>query len=112
MNLKLFDYGLYQMYKNLGAFGMSYDVEEKEDQIIFTMGVPGMAEGDIDVRVKDGRRLVVRSLNKSKYVPDFCYSFVLPCKVIKKETYATVKNGVLSIFIKKAEPDEYKISLR
>ena len=112
MNLRLLDHGLYQIYKNLGAFGMTYNIEDTEEQIIFTMGVPGMKEGDMDIRIKDGLRLVVKSVNKSRYTPDFCYAFILPCKVIKKETYATVIDGILSVFIKKAEPDEYKVSLR
>ena len=110
--LKMLDFGLYQIYKNLGAFGMSYDVNEVDDKIIFTMGVPGMVEDDIDIRIKDGRRLIVKSLKPSKYVPEFNYAFILPCKVIKKETYASVKNGVLTIYIQKAEPDEYKVSLK
>ena len=112
MNLRLLDHGLYQMYKNLGAFGMAYNIEDTKEQIIFTMGVPGMKEGDVDIRIKDGRRLVVKSINKSKYTPEFCYVFLLPCKIIKKETYGNIENGVLSVYIQKAEPDEYKINLK
>jgi HSP20 family molecular chaperone IbpA len=112
MNLRLLDSGLYQIYKNLGVIGMSYDTEENEEKIIFTMSVPGMTDADVDVRIKDGRRLTIKSINSSKYTPEFHYAFILPCKVIKKETYATVKNGVLTVYIQKAEPDEYKVSLK
>lgn len=112
MNLRMLDYGLYQVYKNLGAFGSFYDTIDGEDSITFMMGVPGLKEDDIDVRIKDGRRLVVKSLKSSKFTPDFNYAFLLPCKVVKKETFATIKDGVLSVVIKKAEPDEYQVRLK
>jgi len=82
MNLKLLDSGLYQIYKNLGAFGISYDTEENEEKIIFTMSVPGMTDADVDVRIRDGRRLTVKSIRSSKYTPEFHYAFVLPLSLI------------------------------
>jgi HSP20 family molecular chaperone IbpA len=110
--MRLLDYGLYQNFKTLGVFGAMYDMQENENELIFTMGVPGLTQENIDIRIRDGRRLVVKSLKSSKYTPEFNYTFVLPCDVVKKETYANIENGVLEVHIQKDEVKEYKIKLR
>lgn len=112
MNLRMLDYGFYQIYKNLGVFGTFYDTTENDENITFTMSVPGLMEDGIDIRIKESRRLVVKSLKSSKYTPDFNYAFVLPCKVIKKETFANLKDGVLTIVMKKDKPDDYQVRLK
>jgi HSP20 family molecular chaperone IbpA len=110
--MKMLDYGLFQLYKNLGVYGAAYDVQDNDDEIIFTMGVPGMKEEDIDVRVRDNKRLVIKSLKTSKYTPEFNYVFTLPVGIIKKETYAMVHDGLLEVHLKKEEKNEFKVSLR
>jgi len=82
--MRLLDYGLYQSFKTLGVFGTMYDMQENENELIFTMGVPGLTQENIDIRIRDGRRLVVKSLKSSKYTPEFCYTFVLPCDEVKE----------------------------
>jgi len=109
---RLLDYGLYQSFKTLGAFGAMYDMQENENELIFTMGVPGLVQENIDIRIRDGKRLVIKSLKSSKYTPEFYYTFILPCEVIKKETYANIENGVLEVHIQKAEPNEFKVKLK
>jgi HSP20 family molecular chaperone IbpA len=109
--MNIIDYGLYQIYKNLGVVGTSYDAQETEDEIIFTMGVPGLAREDIDIRIVNNRRLVIKSIKDARFTPKFNCAYVLPCEIAKKETYATVKEGILTVHIKKKENSEYRISL-
>jgi len=109
---RLLDHGFYQIFRNLGAFETLYDVKENDEELIFTMGVPGMTQEDIDLRIKDNRRLLIKSNKPTKYTPEFRYAFILPCKVDKKETYASVDKGVLEIHLKKVKSDEFKIELR
>lgn len=109
---RLLDHGFYHVFKNMGAFETFYNVTETDEELIFTMGVPGMAEGDIDLRIRDDRRLLVKSNKSCKYTPDFKYAFILPCKIDKKETFATVEKGVLEIHLRKKEADEFKIKLK
>ena len=112
MPLKLLDYGLYQVYKTLGVVGTSYDVVENDKQFIITIGVPGLLRNDIDITIREGKRMIIKSKRSSKFTPEFSYIFIIPCVVIRDETYATVKDGILSVFIKKAEHGDYRIKMK
>jgi len=109
--MNLLDYGLYQVYKNLGVVGTSCDVNDVDDKIVFSMGVSGLTREDIDIRIVNNKRLVIKSMKESRFTPMFHYAYVLPCEVVKKETYATVKDGILTVYLKKKENSEYKVSL-
>ena len=109
--MNIIDYGLYQVYKNLGVVGTSYDIQENDDQYIFTIGIPGLSREDIDIRIVNGKRLIIKSLKEARFTPKFNCAYVLASEVIKKETYATVKDGILTVFLKKKENSEYKIRL-
>lgn len=108
-SLRLQDYGLYQVYKTLGVVGTSYDVVENDNQFIITIGIPGLIRDDIDITIRDGKRMVIKSKRVSRFTPEFSYVFIIPCVVVRDETYATVKNGVLSVFIQKTEVSGSKI---
>lgn len=110
--MKLLDYGLYQVYKNLGMVGTSYDVQETDTQIIVTLGVPGLTKKDIDVTIREGSRLRIKSMRSTKFAPDFLYVFSIPCPVLKDETYAVVQDGILSVYIQKAESFDFKVKLK
>jgi HSP20 family molecular chaperone IbpA len=107
--LSLLDHGLFDLYPNLGMSKMSYDVQENEDKIVFSMAVPGMVEEDIDARIKDGRKLVIKSKRETTFMPQFSYAFQLPCYVVKKDTQASIKNGVLTIVMVKSEEKDFKV---
>jgi HSP20 family molecular chaperone IbpA len=108
----MLDYGLCQIYKNMGMMGTSYDVQENDEHFVITMGVPGLVRDDIEILIKGGRRMQIKSKKSAKFTPDFSYVFSIPCAVDKEETHATVKNGVLTVFIKKTESSDYNIELR
>jgi HSP20 family molecular chaperone IbpA len=110
--MRMIDSGLYQVYKNLGVFGTVYNIEDIEGKIIFTMGVPGLIKRDIDVRIRDNRRLIVRCDKDSKFTPPFYYAFILPCEVDKDETFAITRDGVLTVSIQKKESSDYKVALK
>jgi HSP20 family molecular chaperone IbpA len=110
--IRLLDYGLYQKFKTLGAFDTFYDVQENDEEFIFTMGIPGLTQKDVDLRIRDNKRLIIKSLKESKYTPEFSYSFVLPTGIIEKDTYANIENGILEVHMYKKKPEEYKVKLR
>jgi HSP20 family molecular chaperone IbpA len=105
------EHGLFQLYKNLGVCDTAYDIEDLDDKIILTMGVPGLKQSDVDIRIRDGRRLVAKSKG-GKFTPPFYYAFALPCEIIKEETYCSVRDGVLTVSIQKKESSEFKISIK
>jgi HSP20 family molecular chaperone IbpA len=109
--MRMLDYGLFQLYKNMGVFGTAYDVEENENEIIFKMGVPGLDKEDIDILIRNGKRLIIKSEKNSKFTQPFYYAFVLPYPINEKETEAGIKNGILIIKLKKVEPDDYKVQM-
>lgn len=111
MYLRLLDYGLYQAYKTLGAFETAYDVKNTEEEIVFTMGIPGLVEEDVDIKIREGKRFIIKSKRHSKFTPPFSYVFSLPCRINKDETYASVKNGILEVHLKKEKADEFNVKL-
>jgi HSP20 family molecular chaperone IbpA len=99
--MRLLESGLCQIYKNLGVFGTVYNIEDLEEKIIFTMSVPGLMRKDIDVLIRDDKKLIVKCDKDSKFTPPFYYAFILPCEVDKEETFAITKDGVLTVSIQK-----------
>jgi HSP20 family molecular chaperone IbpA len=95
----------------MGCFGLAYDVQENKKEIVFTMGVPGMKKEDIEIKIRDSRRLVLRSLKSTKYTPDFHYAFVLPCEISKRGAIASMEDGVLTVKLERKEVDEFRIKL-
>jgi HSP20 family molecular chaperone IbpA len=109
--MELLDHGLYQIYRNLGVSIESYDVQETDDKIIITFGVPGLVKKDIDVTIRGGTKLRIKSMRSTKFTPDFLYVFAIPCSILKEETYAVVQDGILTVYIQKAESLEFKVKL-
>ena len=108
----LLDYGLYQMHKQLGCFGMAYDIQDGKKEIIFSMSVPGLKKEDIEIKIRDGRRLVLKSIKSSKFTPDFYYAFILPCKISERGALASMEDGVLTVKMEKKEVKEVNVELK
>jgi len=101
MELQLLDHGLYRMSRKMGVMEEPYDVIDTDDSILFSMGVPGLSEKDIDVKVGNGQRLIIKSKRESRFTPIFRFVFILPCKINETETMAMVKMGVITIRLAK-----------
>ena len=110
--LGLLEYGMYLMNNNLGMHKSDYDVQETDIKYILSLKVPGLREQDIDVKIKNDRRLTIKSKRKTTFTPEFSYVFLIPVKINKEETYASVDNGVLEVHLIKAESEEFKINMK
>lgn len=101
--MRLLDNGLYQINKNLGFSESRFDVLDGDEYIVFRMAVPGLRDKDVDIRVRDSNRILIKSLRASKFCSPFYYVFATSCDIAKEETYAMVKDGILTIKFKKDE---------
>lgn len=101
------------------------DVKETEDGYIIDAELPGLTEKDIDVRIEN-RNLFISTMEEETKEKDngvnylvrererfsFSRNFILPKDSDTDSIYATFKNGVLSIEIKKrpeSKPKSIKV---
>jgi HSP20 family protein len=102
------------------GFLPSFEIKETKDGYSFKADVPGVKEGDIDVTVT-GNRLTVAGKRESekqeqtdtyytyeRSYGDFTRSFTLPEGVDMSSAHADLKDGVLTLSIKKAPGAETK----
>ena len=100
------------------GFAPTVDISETEKEIIVKAEIPGIDPTDLDVSI-DGDTLTIRGEKKEeweekgesfhraeRYFGSFACSFALPCHVQEDEIKAEYKDGVLSLKIPKAEPEE------
>lgn len=99
---------------NTGRWSPSVDVSEVEDDIVFTVELPGFEKHEIDISVKDGRLIISgeRKFSEKKETKyhqlerwhgSFYRSFTLPTSVDDKKISANLKNGVLTVKLPKKE---------
>ena len=78
---------------------MSY--EERDDDIVFTIDMPGVSKKDIDINVED-HSITVKAENGGKR--KYNYSRKFKPTVDIDSAKATFRNGVLDITLTKTEP--------
>jgi HSP20 family molecular chaperone IbpA len=100
-NIHLFDFGLFQFSKNLGVTGNLYHLYENDEEMVLSLGVPGLVREDIDVILSSRKRIIIKSKRGNKFTPRFQYIFSIPSKVKKDDIYASVISGVLEVHIKR-----------
>ena len=110
--LKLLEYGMLMMNNNLGMCRSDYDVQETDEKYILSIKVPGLREQDIDIKIKNDKRLIIKSKRSNKFTSDFTYTFIIPVKINREETYARVENGVLEVFLVKVKDEEFDIKIK
>ena len=110
------------------ARGFAVDVAETEDGYKIAANLPGFEAGDVDVRVEDNLLVIeARELEETGkkekaeekltwYVRErrngnLKRSFVLPEDVNKNDVEAEMKNGVLSVLLKK-KPESKPFSVK
>lgn len=107
------------------GFAASFEIKETKDAYLFKADVPGIKESDLDVTVT-GNRLTVsgkREAEKQEQTDtyytyersygDFTRSFTLPEGVDMNSVHADLKDGVLTLSIKKSpEAQPKKISVQ
>lgn len=104
----MLDYGLYRLMRNWGVSEAYYDVQENDNNTVLTLSVPGLTKDDIDIKVTNGRKLIIKNKSNRRFTPEFVYSFVIP---EHEDLTGDLKDGVLSITIKKKDTYEKKIIL-
>ncbi len=107
------------------GFAPSFEIKETKDAYLFKADVPGVKESDIDITVT-GNRLTVsgkREAEKQEQTDtyysyersygDFTRSFTLPDGVDMNGVHADMKEGVLTLSIKKTpEAQPKKIAIQ
>ncbi|ELZ10751.1 hsp20-type chaperone [Halovivax asiaticus JCM 14624] len=101
------------------ASGMGVDLEDREDEYVLTADVPGFERDEIDVRlVDDTVHITAERERSSREGSDDRYlrserehetmrrSVRLPSAVEAADAEATCHNGVLTITLPKADPEE------
>ena len=94
------DRGIYQKSKSLGV-QKNYFVEfENKEYITIKIALPG--ENDVDI-IKIVMHKDVLKINYpgNTFTDEFYYYYRVDVPIIKRETYAELKDGVLTIKIKK-----------
>ena len=105
--------------KNIRVFTPKVDIYETEETIVLIADVPGVDENSIDV-ILDKNDLNIRGtaarneeqgrrLSYTEYdVGDYQRTFTLSEEVDRENIEASVKNGVLRIVLRKAQPVQAK----
>lgn len=95
---------------------LSVDVIETRNEIIIRSAIAGVSVNDLDINVTNDTVTVRGQREKCKvadqetvhieecYWGNFSRSVVLPCHIKPDETDAVLKNGILTITLKKVEP--------
>merc|ERR1712025_428721 len=78
-----------------------YQLVDNEEKFQLTVDVPGIQEGDIDIKLDDGQLTVqgkrVSASDSSRFTSQFSQSFYLDPTVDVDKFTATLKNGVLVV---------------
>merc|ERR1719410_2068860 len=78
-----------------------YQLVDNEEKFQLTVDVPGIQEGDIDIKLDDGQLTVqgkrVSASDSSRFTSQFSQSFYLDPTVDVDNFTATLKNGVLVV---------------
>lgn len=99
------------------------DVEDRDDEYVMTVDIPGVSQEDIVIEVADNRLTVTaeRGVEKegkrrsARVYGAFQRTFMLPSGVDTKNITAELENGVLSVHIprtEKAKPRKIEIGKR
>lgn len=98
------------------AWAPSFDITETDKAFVISGDLPGVQQGDIEVRMEGSLVTVrgerkpeqqdgeVRRARRSRPVGSFRRTFVLPDDIDGDATKASFENGVLSLMLPKAEP--------
>ena len=98
----------------------SLDVKETENEVIVTCDLPGMDKDKIDISLRDNVLTISGERERVEEVKDesssyyrservfgsFQRSVSLPAVVDEKDVTATYKDGVLTVVLKKVEPNK------
>ena len=90
------------------------DVEETENELVFTTELPGFEKGEVDININDGRLTIsaereyqedkeTKKQRIERWYGKFHRSFLLPKSADSEKISAQLKNGVLTVSVPKKE---------
>ena len=105
----IFDGGVFNkiiddLYSKDRKYQFAYEVEEKENQLLFSMDLPGVKSSDLKI-VAEGRNIKISGKQKGK---EFKYSYTLHKNYEPQNAKAKIEDGVLTIKFDKREEEKQK----
>ncbi len=100
---------------------LAIDVYQTDDKIVIKAPIAGVKPEDLEVTVSDdavtikGERKEEKKVEKENYLVQECYwgafsrTYILPTPVITEKAQATLKDGILTITLPKAEKTKTKV---
>lgn len=109
--------------RDLPAFVPNADIYETEDRIVLLVDMPGVDENSIDINLE--RNVLTISgcvepvvpegytLSYAEYrIGDYQRSFVLSNQINQEQIDATIRDGVLRLYLPKIGPETKKIGVK
>ncbi|WP_225336583.1 Hsp20/alpha crystallin family protein [Halomicrobium urmianum] len=105
-------------FGEMGLGKMGVDLADRGDEFVVTVDVPGFEEDEIDLRLTDDTLQIAATHERATEEREETYlrserqhrslrdRVQLPEPVAEDETEATLRNGVLTVRLPKAEPTE------
>jgi len=108
-NYEIFDNGLItrfidDLYARDRKYQFMYEVEEKDNCLVFTMDLPGVKPSDLKV-IAEGRNINLSGKQKGK---EFSYTYSLHKNYEPSGAKAKLEDGVLTIKFDKRETEKKK----
>ncbi|MBD3314396.1 MAG: Hsp20 family protein [Chitinivibrionales bacterium] len=102
-----------QMNHSGAAYRPDVDIYASEDEVVFTVDMPGVNKGDVTIQVDETDSLVIRGKNshaepqkpalRQYHVGDYYRAFQLSDDYDKDKIAAKLENGLLEITVPKRE---------
>jgi HSP20 family protein len=102
-----------QMNQSGQAFSPDVDIHASDDQVVFTIDLPGVGKGDVTIQVNETNALVITGKNsctehgneiiRQYNVGNFYRAFQLSDDYDKDKVSAKLENGLLVVTIQKRE---------
>lgn len=109
--------------RDMPAFVPNADIYETEDQIVLLVDMPGVDENSIDINLERNVLTISGcvepvvpegySLSYAEYrIGDYQRSFVLSNQINQEQIDATIRDGVLRLYLPKIGPEVKKIGVK
>ncbi len=102
-----------QMNQSGPAYSPDVDIHASDDQVVFSVDLPGVGKGDVTIQIDETNTLVITGKNTSREqgnavirqytVGNFYRAFQLSDEYDKEKVAARLENGLLVVIIPKRE---------
>ncbi|MGD9202363.1 MAG: Hsp20/alpha crystallin family protein [Chitinispirillia bacterium] len=102
-----------QMTHSGPAYSPDVDIYMNDNEVVFTVDVPGVGKGDVNIQVDETNTLIIKAKNTYKEpdnivlrqyrIGDYYRAFQISEDYDKEQVRATIENGLLQITVPKKE---------